>query len=90
MDFNELSVKCRTYRKFTQEKIPEERKARAAELTVYSVIEEQGMTSRFTEDQLASFVCCENTIRYAGSKSVEGKPCFAINYNTPLGSIING
>ncbi len=67
-----------------------ERKARAAELTVYSVIEEQGMTSRFTEDQLASFVCCENTIRYAGSKSVEGKPCFAINYNTPLGSIING
>ena len=24
MDFNELSVKCRTYRKFTQEKIPEE------------------------------------------------------------------
>ena len=67
-----------------------ERKARAAELTVYSVLEEQGMTSRFTEEHLRNFVCCENTIRYIGSKSVEGKYYFAVTDNTMLGDILYG
>ena len=67
-----------------------ERKARAGELTVYSVLEEQGMTNRFTEDYLRNFVCCENSIRYAWSESVAGKPSFAINDNTMLGEILYG
>lgn len=65
-----------------------ERKARAAELTVYSVLEEQGMTNRFTEEYLRYFVCCENSICYVYSDKVQGKYNFPIDDYTMIGNIL--
>ena len=65
-----------------------ERKECAARLPLYSVIEEQGMTARFTDEKLSYMVCCENKIQYLYSEKIKGKNHFPISGSTPLGDIL--
>lgn len=66
-----------------------EKKAAANALTVYSALEEQGMTARYTDDYLMNFVSCDGAIRYKGSQAVSGKPTKPVSADSMLGDILS-
>ncbi len=66
-----------------------EREAAAASATVFSALEDQGMTNHFTEEYIKEFVSQNGTIKSKNSAASEPGATIPLSYNTTLAEILN-
>ena len=64
-------------------------KAAAASATIFSALEDQGMTSHFTEEYLAKFVSVDGTIKALNAAVSEAGSYERLSYNMPISQALN-
>ena len=61
----------------------------AASATIFSALEDQGMTSHFTEEYLAKFVSVDGTIKALNAAVSEAGSYERLSYNMPISQALN-
>ncbi len=61
-----------------------ERDSAAAQATVFSALEDQGMTSHFTEEYIQGFVSVDGNIKAKNAATSEAGAALQLTYNTTL------
>ncbi len=71
-----------------QDAAQEERTNAAENLTILSVLEDQGMKDRYPESTISEFVCVNGEIKYKDSVTDKEFTAVPLSYETPLSTII--
>ncbi len=66
-----------------------ERTAALQTLTLFSALEEQGVTSRYPEEKMSDFVSSNGTIKYKGNLDPKEEVGLPLTYMTTIAAILN-